>query len=288
MVTQNSANSSEPVPQTNALDLIAKYSALLLGVTYASGFLAQEAFLLNAKLLSHSDVSFISSRLLVVGASVVVLCFIPTFFVLGIHFMYDPSFLPTTSRQPTKRARKIGSLVSRIVAPVMYAIVLGVFFYQERTVGRWDAVSIYVFVMMANLLGIWISLASAGTYSRLRSEQQFGLVAIIAACIFCVSLLMGQREWARATARENSIRLLIAPEAITGARQLGIAFPETKGSTSAQLSENLNLLYVGERMYLVRIKDGHIVQLSKDKVWGAEMGEEMKHSISKSPNTGGR
>lgn len=65
------------------------------------------------------------------------------------------------------------------------------------------------------------------------------------------------------------MRVLIAPEAIDGARQLGIHFANaTVPSGAPQLSDPVSLAYPGDRSYFLVMPNGAVVRLSKDKVWG--------------------
>lgn len=68
-----------------------------------------------------------------------------------------------------------------------------------------------------------------------------------------------------------SLRLLVSPDAKVGLRGLGIEFsaPRSDGS-GGELSSPLEVVLENDKTYLLRLKDGTLVELSKDKVWGAQ------------------
>jgi hypothetical protein len=88
-----------------------------------------------------------------------------------------------------------------------------------------------------------------------------------------VSLIVFSAGYGVAAGRERlrepakSARLLIAPEAIDGLRRLGVPFTDANGGRSAGLTDGVNLLSEGNRMYIIRLKNGEIVQIKNDKVW---------------------
>jgi hypothetical protein len=60
---------------------------------------------------------------------------------------------------------------------------------------------------------------------------------------------------------EKRVRLLIAPDSIDGLKRLGLVFPDvSNGGASAEPTDAVSVLYRGESMYVLRTKDGRIVQ----------------------------
>ena len=66
---------------------------------------------------------------------------------------------------------------------------------------------------------------------------------------------------------EPRTRMLVAPEAIEGAMQLGLVF-QGGGPNSARLSQPLEIVLDGETNYVLRLNKNAIVKLRKEKVWG--------------------
>jgi hypothetical protein len=64
----------------------------------------------------------------------------------------------------------------------------------------------------------------------------------------------------------RSINLLVKKGDVPGLKQLGISF-----SHQDQLSDPVLLLYEGERQYILRLRDGAVVQVNKEIVSAVEI-----------------
>jgi hypothetical protein len=94
------------------------------------------------------------------------------------------------------------------------------------------------------------------------------LTLATALALFCVQC--GYAHWCRqAQSTGASTRLLVAPEAVEGARMLGVVFSDGKQASGLpELTAPVRVLYEGDRTYVLRLGSGAIVQLSKEKIWG--------------------
>jgi hypothetical protein len=79
-------------------------------------------------------------------------------------------------------------------------------------------------------------------------------------------MLLGARH-SNAPDPKTAVHLLIAPDAILGAKLLGISFVQPQADTGAELSDSLELIYSGSKVYILRLKNGKVVLFSKDHVW---------------------
>jgi hypothetical protein len=98
-------------------------------------------------------------------------------------------------------------------------------------------------------------------------RQQLAMLMFVGIGLAVFSVAFGIAE-GRQTLRhpERRIRLLIAPDAIDGLKRLVAVFPDaTNGGASAEPTETVRL-YRGESMYVLRTKDGKVVQVKNDKV----------------------
>jgi hypothetical protein len=132
---------------------------------------------------------------------------------------------------------------------------------------RWTA-ALALACAVVNLMESAIML-SPDAYVSSTVRQQLAMLMFVGIGLAVFPVAFGIAE-GRQTLRhpERGIRLLIAPDAIDGLKRLGAVFPDaTNGGASAEPTETVSVLYRGESMYVLRTKDGKVVQVKNDKVW---------------------
>lgn len=109
-----------------------------------------------------------------------------------------------------------------------------------------------------------------GQRPQLAIMQQIALVVSILVPVICwFAIGAGQVHWRNSIQNQKRVRmqLLISPDAIRGAQQMGIVFPSTAGSSgSAELSEPVEIMFQGESSYGLRLNNTQMVRLAKEKV----------------------
>jgi hypothetical protein len=113
----------------------------------------------------------------------------------------------------------------------------------------------------------WMFLSSYEVLPPLPRLRQTVLLALILVFLVLLSVESGDLA-AEALLRSPKVHLLISPDSVAGARQLGISFLEQPNGTPAQLSEEVRIVYIGERTLLIQLGNGHMVQYSRDKISG--------------------
>lgn len=235
------------LPQ-NVLDLLLKYSALFIAAAYLSGF-AYFASLLGFLHAGRSPGLYPISTAIVLTVGTGYL----TLYLLTLSTMLYPicsktqrwwvwAFIPSLAIVVTTALHlSFDASWSLSGLPFLPLLVSGymVWWYNRRqTAARYYMAVVYV------VLGL---IVFSGIFGFLRTRRQHG--------------------WHR-------VRLLVSPDAKAGAKDLGIGFSlPQKAGTEPELSAPITILIEDDKTYLLRMDDGGIVELAKDKVWGAQWSE---------------
>jgi hypothetical protein len=100
-------------------------------------------------------------------------------------------------------------------------------------------------------------------------RQQLAMLVFVGIGLIIFSVAFGIADGRRTLRHpEKRVRLLMAPDSIDGLKRLGLVFPDvSNGGASAEPTDAVSVLYRGESMYVLRTKDGRIVQIKSEKVW---------------------
>ncbi len=250
---------------TTVLDVLLKYSVALAAVVYGIGCTVNIAYVSKMGTgisdISLADPAFVARGALL-GAFVVVgaLIAVVTYFLLNHPRMLGGAHTSASLR------------LSVLWAPTAVVLVYWVFelFELRRKFGAayTDALWIAVPAAASTLILVWMVLAPR-IFLEADTLQQVAILTILALCLYNYASRWGRMEWRYVTDGAGTVRLLVAPDAVAGAKQMGLSFTQKNMADSmAQLSDPIVLVYSGGRTYFVRLGSGQIVQLQKDKVWG--------------------
>jgi hypothetical protein len=100
-------------------------------------------------------------------------------------------------------------------------------------------------------------------------RQQLAMLVFVGIGLIIFSVAFGIADGRRTLRHsEKRVRLLIASDSIDGLKRLGLVFPDvSNGGASAEPTDAVSVLCRGESMYVLRTKDGRIVQIKSEKVW---------------------
>jgi hypothetical protein len=239
------------------LDDLLKYSPLVVALAYVTGFVMELGYISHLQ-PSFFDVDF-GPRILVNGAAVL-LQYGGISLAFGLAFVFMDELVRQRAGTGTVQAvLRWGRYGCLFLGPLLASIGL----YKVRTS---PGLPLMLSVFSGNFLLLFLMLFPAA-YSRLTKLQHCAVILFLAASLGTLAFASGTWTW-DISSGQGVARLLIAPEAIEGAREMGVTFPEGTGGGSARLSEQVVMLYTGTRTYTFRLNDKRVVQLTRDKVWG--------------------
>lgn len=240
---------------SNVMDLLIKYGAAFSVLAYGLGFIEQES--LFEKLGSRAEASLLNPRYFLIGA--ILMCFSLGFGVGGVlgFTRGHPSF----KGQPDWKVSAGCSAMTLVFA--LFVSLVKYHAWVREALWFGFAAGAACAIVSWNLM----RLESTDRRSLLRQvEAVFWLML----AFFLLAATAGRVEargvLVRATVEQT--QLLVAADAVAGAQQMGLSFPSWKlGQGTAQLSEKVDLVYEGDRTYVLRF-GGQLVHLSKEKVLG--------------------
>ncbi|MBZ5679926.1 MAG: hypothetical protein LAO24_07455 [Acidobacteriia bacterium] len=254
-----------------------KYSAAFLAIAYALGFLEQSSFAATVGVgefrVRLADTNYLIRGLLVeafcIGASVANILFLE--FASHVFVLLFGRPAPDwIQRQAAFHDRKyrLGLVLGQVAVSLSAVLIVGRFLLRLSL--GWS-VSLAVSCGIVNLV-VSLILVQPEVYFSSTVRQQLSLLMLVALGLTVFSLGLGIADGSELLQKPGrSVRLLIAPDAIDGLKHLGIAFPDSScGTTSAEPTESIHVLYQGESMYVVRTKNNSVVQIKSDKVWSVE------------------
>jgi hypothetical protein len=265
-----SASPERQTSPTNALDLVLKYAAVFAALVYGVGFLEEIEY---ASWLGVGSVDFplANPRYFAVGSLMLLACLWSVALVLPAVLPPGPWTIrragsdEETLRRLTKEMEKVNYAIATIAAFVL-AFAGSHWAYFLPTV---PALRLSAVVLLINAIALAI-VRSPDRYFRLPIGHQLGVMLTLAALLAVFSVQCGYAHWCReAQTTGAKTRLLVAPEAVEGARMLGVVFSDEKRASGLpEVTEPVRVLFEGDRAYVLRLKSGTIVQLSKEKIWG--------------------
>lgn len=253
------------ISQMNALDLVLKYAAVFAALVYGVGFLEEIEY---ASRLGIGSVDFplANPRYFAIGTLLMFGCLSSVAFVLPMGVWMIRRVGAGEEREGRREhMEKLNYALARISVFAL-ALVLSHWIYLVPTV---PALGLSGVVLLINAIALEM-ISSPHRYLHLQVGQQLGLMLTLATALALFSVQCGYAHWCRQVQSTlASTRLLVAPEAIEGARMLGVVFSDGKRASGLpELTEPVRVLFEGDRTYVLRLESGAIVQLSKEKIWG--------------------
>lgn len=274
-VTPNSPDAS------HVFDLAIKYGALVAAVTYLLGMIWQVSFLPDSVSATISDFPLNNAKYFVFGVTpvleMVMACLMPLWF--------EASYFGLRAL--------LRFIAERIFAHYALSIWLRRLVFPKFTRSAFVGAGLLAFCLTessmfrSNLHASWhdvirgdvSSILAAGTllfifyfpevFRRIGPLRQSGVAFVLIVSLVGFTMIKARLTWATTSgAKCHTVRLLISPDGVNGARKLGIDVGSSREEKAPQLSEELCIIYEGEHSYALRLKNGIVVQINKDQVWG--------------------
>jgi hypothetical protein len=231
------------LPQSG-LDLLLKYSALFIAGAYLSGF-AYFASLLGFLHTGRSPMIYPISTAIVLTEGTI---------YLGVYLIFLACMLyPILS----KRWWLCACLIS--CAAICWTTTMHFGFGTN-----WSLTVTSFLTLLVPVFMVW-------RYHHSPTGLRYYLaVAYVVFGLIAFSSIQGFQR-TRGHQQVHKVRLLVSPDAKAGAKDLGIEFSlQQRAGTEPELSAPLTILIDDDKTYLLRTDDGKVLELAKDKVWGAQ------------------
>jgi len=253
---------------TNPLDLLLKWGALLVGATYALGYIAISNALLTVNLPLGSP-RWNEPRHFVLGGVIIV----DSLWPVVLLFLLT---LVTEDLSPGAHEKRVARFWANHWLKVLIIAAAVAWYVSCFRTARGEGAPLFLALHFAADKVVAAALVSAvfvfqKELKRLNYIQKVGVIIGIIIILWSVAWQSGRilaLHMSHASP-EKQVHLMIAPDAIPGAERLGLTFPQRQKSDSAALSDTVWSVYSDEDYYSVLLRDGRIVQLRRDKVWGA-------------------
>ena len=241
----------------NILDQIIKYNILLAMAAYAIGLFETSAYLYSVKTVLF-DLNLADLRLFSSGAVILMGLLRAPFCALLLSFWLD--------HRQVKAARK--NHVPRFQQSLRYTFLIVLILFGTL---RYHSYANPLAGMLASAACSTIIISAIlfpSAYSKLSKLQQLTVIALLVVALLQVARIHGLEMAYRLPDKSYMTHLLVAPDAVEGSKQLGITFLVTQDEHSASLSEEVEVIKIGEKSYLLRTKGNQLVLLGRDKIWG--------------------
>jgi cytochrome c biogenesis factor len=257
----------EPKTPANVFDLEVQYGALAIALAYLTGSSFEQGY--AARLgVPMAEMQMSAPVLLVHGFTVLLFSLIPTIAAIAYLRFIIPLYSDLDEQDERSKSYKFYTSAITWLFPLLYLPV--VFFYLHHRSPRSTLVILWLMVAVYGInagLGFLILRAEQIQIRKMGITVQLAAVLTFVLAYRGVAMQDGKIEEQNQEAKK--MRLLIAPEAVDGVRQLGIHFGNVAGPNGApQLSDPVSLAYPGDHFYFLMMPNGAVIRLSKDKVWG--------------------
>jgi len=235
----------------DAVKLVLGYASVLAALAYGMGIAEESSFLAHLGLTRDLNVAdpvhFGYGGLLLAGT------------------LWPLAFVVPLRAQRATFSRR--AVVSILIACCAVEFVFAFYFTIIAHVWIRHALKVAVYATVACA---WCGIFLLTDYVRGRNlwRQFVGLIIILIALYNVAASVSDVRAWLTKHGKDDRIRLLVTSDVVPAAQQMGLSFPHPQpGERSAQLSDEVNLVYENERTYVIQV-NGRFVHLSKDKVLG--------------------
>ena len=250
----------------NVFDLEVQYGALALALAYLTGCSFEQGYVERLG-VPLGEMQTSAPVLLVHGFTILLLSLIPTIVAIAFLRFIIPLSNGLDEQEENSKAYKLYAPAITWWLPLLYSP--AVFFYLYHRSSRSILTIVWIVIAVYSInTGIGLLMLKAEQVQL----RKMGLIVQLAAVLTFILAYRGvavhDGQIEEQVQEAKKVRVLIAPEAIDGARQLGMHFgsaPVTSGA--AQLSDPVSLAYPGDRFYFLVMPNGAVVRLSKDKVW---------------------
>lgn len=237
------------------LDVAVRYGVLLAVVTYAVGLVVEWATASRLG-LALADFPLTDRRILVSGGAI----------LISLAVCVGMSACAVTILR-RKGSFSWFSVATLLLVPLLFWPAL---WLLRVHVTSSDHMS-WKFVASAIVLSwgaTWMLLSSYEVFPPLARLPQTALLTLTLVFLMLSSVESGDVA-AETLLRGPKVHLLLSPDSVAGARQLGIFFLEQPDGTPAQLTEEVRIVYIGDRTLLIQLGNGRMVQYSRDRILGA-------------------
>lgn len=254
----------------NVIDLFIRYGAVVGAVAYGLGLLEQYDFL--ERMGIHGDLSFTDPRYLALGAYLIGQIIVPLSYVAS-EVWFRALLYPERGANKSDSLARVEGKLNRYQSVLYVLITFGMIFTLALTVDHaWARDALWVSTAGAAAGGVAIfEIRRMGKQGRLDLWEPVFPLLVITFCLVFFALGAAKVRWRRVLAEQGQgqVRLLVEGDAIRGAQEMGLTFPELRsGDKSAELSGSVEVVFEGERTYVLRV-NGQIVRLGKGKVLGS-------------------
>ncbi len=246
---------------SNLIDLCIKYGAVIGAVAYGLGLLEQYDFF--ERMGIRGDLSFTDPEYFVLGAYLLGQTMVP---LAAVGFEVWVSAL----LHPERRAQ----MELKWYMTVFYVFAaFGMIFALALDPGHaWVRDAVWVSTAGASAVGVAIfEIGRIRKRGRLDLWEPVSPLLVITFCFVFFALGTAKIRWRRALAEhgQDQVRLLVAADAVPGAREMGLTFPESPpGDKSAELSNPVEVVFESEHTYVLRV-NGQVARLRKGNVLGS-------------------
>ena len=208
-------------------DLEVQYGALAIALAYLTGFSYEQGYVERLG-VPLAEMQSSAAVLLVRGFTVLLLSLIPTIGAIAYLRFIIPLYNDLAEQHQNSKSYKFYAQAITWLFPLIYSPVEVFYLYHQSARSPWTIVLIVVAVYGINAgLGSMILKGEQGQLPKMGITTQLAAVLTFVLVSRAVAIHYGQIE--ELTQEKKTIRLLIAPEAIEGARQLGIPFGSADG-----------------------------------------------------------
>lgn len=236
------------------IDLALKYGAVPAGIAYVTGLMSAAAKL-RALGLSATDFQFNTAHFLFHGATTLLA---PTVGSLALPLLWE---VQSKSTKPLARSKWVVAGIMTALPPVAVLLTRTPSFSWGPS--GWTMVESVAYaaclsISIALVLVVW------KFSGRPRRPPLLGPVTLVYLVVVAAGSLgiVGGSFDGKATLRQApSTNIWLNPEAVPVAQQAGL---QLEGS--GPLTKVVTIIYETDQAYFVRLADGHIVQLAKNRV----------------------
>lgn len=243
-------------------DALIKYGALFSAFACLVGYCIDEGYISSLG-LPRSDIVMNFGALFPKGAIGLLAIFFPT----GTFLMLDFYVLDSeSSKWKGSRAEN----VILVLFTMGSCLVMSLLFWLSYGHG-YRCVFLGLATYYLNKVFILV-LKNVKVLTAPTFKEQFGSVLLTLVLVVSCAVLLGQIGFGM---RHERVQVLLAPDAVDAAVEVGMIHTGQTSSASTRLSIPVTLVYTGESAYFFRLPNDVLLQLDKNKVDGIQRSEKL-------------